>query len=215
MKKAPTERQLEILDFIRTFSAEKRMPPTLTEIAEHFNIRPSSAAYHLNALSKKGVLSRTNGSRSITFDDQSMPCRRKDCQRRVDLAFSSPSTGERHAGISPDQVKNSSFFLSDHLLEICPAEQFILFRQTDDSMFELGIRQDDLILAVPVRFKQPQPGDFVLAQLPDGSTVVRSYFYYSAKQFELVPANNDFPSVKRCFSSNIIQGVVVALQRTF
>lgn len=213
MKKAPTARQLEILDFIRTFSAEKRMPPTLTEIAENFNIRPSSAAYHLKALSRKGCLSRTNGSRSITFDDQTMPCRRKDCLRRVDLGFS--NTGEENAGYSPDMAANSSFFLSDHLLELCPAEQFLLFRQPDDSMFERGIHQNDLVLAVPLRFKQPQPGDLVLAQLPDGSTVVRSYFNYSAKQFELVPANNDFQSVKRCFSSNIIQGVVVALQRTF
>ena len=218
MKKEPTERQLAILDFIRSFSAEKRMPPTLTEIAEHFNIRCSSVSYHLDALSKKGFLSRTNGSRSISFEDRSLPCRRKDCQRRVDLAISRPGTlspGEAIAGDSPELTANSSFFLSDDLLELCPADQFILFRQPDDSMFEFGIRQNDLVLAVPVRFKKPQLGDFVLAQFPDGSTVVRSYFNYSAKKFELAPANDDFKSVTRCFSSNIIQGVVVALQRTF
>ena len=218
MKKVPTSRQQEILDFIRTFSAEKLMPPTLTEIAEHFNIRCSSVAYHLNALKQKGCLTRTNGSRSITFEDQGIPCRRKNCQRRIDISAHQPLNdppGEKSDSSAGEQLENNSFFLSDFLLEICPAEHFILIRQPDDSMFELGIHQNDLVLAVPVRFKKPQLGDFVLAQLPDGSLVVRSYFSYSKKQFELVPASSDFETQTHSFGSSVVQAVVVSIQRTF
>ena len=50
MKKVLTPRQQEILDVVRDFSAQNHKPPTLNEIAAHFNIRCSSAAYHLEAL---------------------------------------------------------------------------------------------------------------------------------------------------------------------
>ena len=212
-----TKRQQEILEFIRNFSAEKLMPPTLTEISEHFHIRCSSVAYHLNALKKKGRLTRTNESRSITLEGQVDSCRRKDCLRQVSLPPEKreyrPGPGETVEDLINEE--HNTIYISDQLLSICSAEHFIAFRQTDDSMFGLGIHNADIVLAVPVRFKKPLPGDIVLADTPDGRTILRSYFIYSKKQYELAPANSNFKSETYAFSSGVVTAVVVSLLRHF
>ena len=205
MKKVLTQRQQEILDFVREFSAQNQMPPTLNEIAAHFDIRCSSAAYHLEALRKKGWLERTPGARSIALKEKAAACSPDNCMRLIPVQQNSDTVypGSTHIGLSDEQ------------LSLCPREQFIAFRIEDDSMFELGIHNGDIVLAVPPEFISYRPGDLVLAELPDGTHIVRSFFNYSSRQFELVPANNDFESVTFPVASTVIKGVVVSLFRNF
>ena len=54
-----TDRQKEILVFIRQFLASHGFPPTIREIGTHFNIAPASALGHLHALETKGFIRRT------------------------------------------------------------------------------------------------------------------------------------------------------------
>ncbi|MBR1953370.1 MAG: hypothetical protein IKA32_12370 [Lentisphaeria bacterium] len=204
MKKTLTPRQQEILNFIKSFSAEKLMPPTLTEIAEHFHIRCSSAAYHLEALRRKGRLSRTNESRSIVLEDPTVSCARKNCLRRIDIA----PEGDY-------QENKISIFLADELIELCPPKEFTAYCIPDDSMFNIGIHMHDIVAVVPVKYKPPRPGDLVLAETPDGRSIVRSYFLHSIKQFKLEPANSDFQTELYPVSSNVVKGVVVSLYRKF
>ena len=205
MKKVLTQRQQEILDFVREFSNQNQMPPTLNEIAEHFNIRSSSAAYHLEALRKKGRLERTPGARSITLKEKAAPCAPDNCLRLIPVQQDSDTVypGSSHVGLVDEQ------------LSLCPRERFIAFRIEDDSMFELGIHNGDIVLTVPPEFISYRPGDLVLAELPDGTHIVRSFFNYSSRQFELVPANSDFESVTFPVSSTVIKGVVISLFRSF
>jgi repressor LexA len=205
MKKVLTQRQQEILDFVREFSNQNQMPPTLNEIAAHFNIRCSSAAYHLEALRKKGWLERTQGARSIALKEKAVSCAPDNCLRLVPVQQDSDTVypGSTHIGLSNEQ------------LALCPRERFIAFRIEDDSMFELGIHNGDIVLAVPPEFISCRPGDLVLAELPDGTRVVRSFFNHSSRQFELVPANSDFKSFTFPVSSTVIKGIVVSLSRNF
>jgi repressor LexA len=53
-----TSRQQEILHFIRVFSDEHGVPPTVREIGQHFRITPRAAFDHLRALERKGELQR-------------------------------------------------------------------------------------------------------------------------------------------------------------
>ena len=181
------------------------MPPTLTEIAEHFNIRCSSVAYHLETLRRKGRLSRTNDSRSIVLEDQTVSCARKSCLRRLDV------TPE----VDVDPENKSSIFLGDDLLAFCSAKNFMTYCLPDDSLFNLGIHKNDIVAVVPVEFKPPLPGDLVLAETPDGRTIVRSYFIHSIKKIKLEPANSEFQEELYPVSSNVIKGVVVSLYRKF
>ncbi len=60
-----TPRQREILGFIQNFAAEQGYPPTVREIAGHFQIDYRAAIDHLRALEKKGSLTRSSKSRGI------------------------------------------------------------------------------------------------------------------------------------------------------
>lgn len=209
MKKELTPRQQEILNFIRAFQAEKLMPPTLTEIALHFHIRCSSVAYHLESLRRKGRLTRTSESRSIVLEDKTVACARKSCLRRIKAEMPNDTDTDL------DFEGENSIFLTDELLAICSAEHFIAYCIPDDSMFNIGIHQGDIVAVVPVEFKPPLPGDLVLAETPDGRTIVRSYFIHSIKQFQLAPANSEFKAELYPVSSGVIKGVVVSLYRKF
>jgi repressor LexA len=67
-----TDRQQEVLDFIRDFVDVKGYPPTLREIGQHFGIQsPNGVAYHLVALEKKGYIERgVSSARTIRLLDK-------------------------------------------------------------------------------------------------------------------------------------------------
>jgi len=58
MATALTERQNQILLYIVAFTRNHGFPPTLREMAQHFEIAPSSVLGHLWALQSKGYIRR-------------------------------------------------------------------------------------------------------------------------------------------------------------
>jgi repressor LexA len=68
-----TERQRDVLNFIRAFTARHGMPPTVREIGDKFRVTPRAAFDHLKALERKGMLQRraTAGrtARALTLTD--------------------------------------------------------------------------------------------------------------------------------------------------
>ena len=56
--KEMTQRQREVLGFMRGFSEKHGAPPTVREIAERFRFTPRAAFDHLRALERKGMLLR-------------------------------------------------------------------------------------------------------------------------------------------------------------
>ena len=53
-----TDKQREVLGFIRAFTARHTVPPTVREIGERFRVTPRAAFDHLRALERKGALQR-------------------------------------------------------------------------------------------------------------------------------------------------------------
>ena len=68
-----TERQREVLAFIRTFTTRHGVPPTVREIGERFKVTPRAAFDHLRALERKGMLQRRHSagrtSRALTLTE--------------------------------------------------------------------------------------------------------------------------------------------------
>src|SRR3990172_11059351 len=70
MKAELTKRQTEVLNFLARHISRAGYPPTLREIARHFGIKGFSAIKkHLDALEKKGYLTRGSGARAIEIAD--------------------------------------------------------------------------------------------------------------------------------------------------
>ena len=69
MKDKLTDRQEDILAFIKQFTLESGYPPTLREIGKHFQISSTfGVKRHLEALVKKGFINiESNASRGISL----------------------------------------------------------------------------------------------------------------------------------------------------
>ena len=70
--KSLTQKQRDILEFIRDFSEQNGMSPTIYEIADFFRIKTSTAFFHLIALQKKKYIFRSSKARSILLTKQSI-----------------------------------------------------------------------------------------------------------------------------------------------
>src|SRR5438445_1276607 len=70
-----TDKQREVLGFIRSFTARHAVPPTVREIGERFRVTPRAAFDHLRALERKGALQRRASarrtSRALTLTEPS------------------------------------------------------------------------------------------------------------------------------------------------
>ena len=91
-----TQRQREVLGFMRGFAEKHGAPPTVREIAERFQFTPRAAFDHLRALERKGMLQRRvtdkRASRTLTLTDRGSerPRRDKDIPILGKIAAGSP-----------------------------------------------------------------------------------------------------------------------------
>lgn len=72
-----TDRQREVLGFVRAHVAEHNYPPTTRELCAHFGFASTNAASdHLRALERKGYLYRVPGEpRALRLlDPDALPC---------------------------------------------------------------------------------------------------------------------------------------------
>jgi repressor LexA len=67
----PTERQMDVLDMIRTFRRDNGYPPTRSEIAQALGFKsPNAAEEHIKALVRKGAIRTVRGvARGIVLVD--------------------------------------------------------------------------------------------------------------------------------------------------
>lgn len=116
MKKI-TRRQFEIVGFIRDFIGKNGISPTLYDIAEHFAIKPSTAASHISALERKHVIERQKGRRrSIRFAGMGvgLPCKLPVCipffPKNASLSGAPASYYHVDSGLLPDNVSPKELF---------------------------------------------------------------------------------------------------------
>jgi repressor LexA len=158
-----TERQKEVLAFIKDFIAEAGYPPSFREICARFGIKsPKNAGKHLKALERKGFIRRASGaSRAMEVVD-----------RPFRDAVSLPIAGRIRAGrpeiaiedIAGRVVLDGAFF---------KCRDAFLLRVDGDSMKGAGIEDGDYLIVRPL--KDAANGDIVVALLAGEATVKRFF----------------------------------------
>lgn len=155
-----TERQRDILEFIKSFSGKHGVPPTVREIGDQFKVTPRAAFDHLKALERKGELQRRvsagRTSRSLTVAGS-----------RAGQPYRLPILGRIAAGQPLLAVENR-----EGDLEIAPAslpgrgEDLFALRVRGDSMINAHICEGDLVLVR--RQEGAQVNDIVVAMVGSG-----------------------------------------------
>ncbi len=176
-----TQRQSEVLGFIKNHIDETGYPPTRADIAKELGFKSANASEeHLKALAKKGAIEMIPGtSRGIKLPDN-----KSDGIPIVGrVAAGNPILAEEH--IDDYCELPASFFkpAADYLLEV-----------RGDSMIEVGILDGDL-LAVH-RTTNVQNGDIVVARIEDEVTVKRYRKGRSKHQVTLEPENKDYSVIE-------------------
>lgn len=175
MKSSLTERQRNILQFLKRYVSRRGYPPTLREIAQNFRIKwTQGIEKHLRALQKKGYIKRSSGARSIEIMGFSQ-------------GRSIPVVGTIAGGkpILAEENIEKTFALSKDLLS---GKDNYFLKVQGDSMSKAGILDGDYVLVRPQ--SMAEKGEIVAASIGDEATV--KYFFPEENRVVLKPANSDF-----------------------
>ena len=190
MKDKLTDRQEEILTFIKQFTLDSGYPPTLREIGKHFQISSTfGVKRHLEALVKKGFINiESNASRGISMI-------RRNSDDLIDATFRDdnvfvkiPVIGRVAAGIPINAVENLEGSLVVDPSFLKKAEDAFALRVKGDSMINAGINDKDLVIVSPK--EQAKNGDIVVAMLNDEATVKK--FEFINNKIRLIAENNAY-----------------------
>ncbi len=198
-----TDRQREILDFIRAEIHRRGFPPSVREIGEAVGLSSSSTVHaHLAALEEKGFIRRDPSKpRALEVLDF------RDNDLAVDYGQVSavPLVGQVAAGqpiLAAENIEGTMALPT----EMAGESTFIL-RVRGDSMIEAGILDGDYVV---VRQQNTATnGDIVVALLDDEATVKR--FFKESDHVRLQPENSAMEPIRT--RDVRILGKVVALFR--
>lgn len=181
MPEALTERQRQILQFIKDEIRTKGYPPSVREIGEAIGLSSSSTVHgHMAKLEEKGYIRRDpTKPRAIEVLDGSGP---SAMQRTVSV----PIVGRVTAGqpIFAEQSIEDHFPLPVGFVRADESDLFFLTVQ-GDSMIEAGILDGDYVLVH--RQQSANNGDIVVALIEDEATVKR--FFKEQGHIRLQPEN--------------------------
>jgi repressor LexA len=207
-----TERQRDILNFIRDFQKERGIAPTHREICDHFGFSSYGTVYkHLSLLEKKGLIRRDwNQKRGVEVVDEGERTE-KETTRRDDrpAARELPLFGYIAAGRPLDvDVSSETIAVPEHLTS--RGENYVL-KVRGDSMVDDGILDGDLVIIS--RREQATNGEMVVANVNGEVTLKR--LYREGERVRLQPANSMMTAIYAAARDVAVQGVVVGLMRRF
>ena len=184
-----TDRQREVLGFIRTFTTRHGVPPTVREIGARFHVTPRAAFDHLRALERKGALKRRASagrtSRALTLAGGAPTNYR-----------SVPILGRIAAGLPllAEENREGELPVAASALPGGGEDVFAL-RVRGESMIDAHICDGDLVLVR--RQDSAQPADIVVALIGDGgeeeATVKR--FFRDGPRVVLKPEHPTMPPI--------------------
>ncbi len=206
-----SERQRQILQFIREFVKEHSYPPTVRDIQKGCNISSTSVVdYHMNILEREGYLRRDpEVSRGIEMLGSA---------RRTEETVSIPLVGVIAAG-EPIPVPSADTWRGIESIETLEVPQALVGRNPDiyalrvkgQSMIDALIDDGDIVLMQPVR--ATRNGEMVAIWLKREKEVTLKRFYQEGRRVRLQPANSQMAPIVTQASNVEIQGKVIGVIR--
>jgi len=194
MHEALTDRQGEILAFIRASQIEAHVPPSFAEIAQAFGFKSLNAVTaHLKALERKGHIRL-----------------RKGRARNIELVqgLGLPVIGRVAAGSPVEAIENT-----EEVIEVPQAlfrlKPDYLLRVRGDSMIDKGILDNDLIAVKKQSIADA--GEIVVARYDNEVTVKE--LQIDNGDVVLMPANETYEPIRIPADDVYIEGVYAGLVR--
>lgn len=202
-----SQKQLQILEYMKKEVKEKGYPPSVREICDAVGLKSTSTVHgHLERLERKGYIRRDPAKpRAIEiFTCESAADEPNNAKELINV----PIVGTVTAGTPILAVENieDTFPIP---IDYAPNGEIFMLRVKGDSMINAGIFNKDLILVK--QQNTAENGDIVVALIEDFATV--KTFYRENGYIRLQPEN---PSMSPIIVRDVsILGKVVGLYRKY
>ena len=201
-----TDKQQQILDYIKQEILNKGYPPTVRDICEAVRLKSTSSVHsHLESLEKNGYIRRDpTKPRAIEIIDDNFNLTRRE-------VVNVPMVGRVAAGEPILAVENiDSYFPIP--AEFMPNAESFMLKVKGESMINAGIFDGDFILVEETPIASDN--DIIVALLEDSVTVKR--FFREEDHIRLQPENDTMEPiiVPKDIPFSIV-GKVIGLYRVF
>lgn len=198
-----SNKQREILEFIKSKIINKGYPPSVREICEAVKLKSTSSVHsHLETLEKNGYIRRDPSKpRAIEIIDDEFNLSRREL-------VNVPIVGTITAGQPILAVENIDTYFPIPS-EFMPNTETFMLRVKGDSMINAGIFDQDKILIQ--KQSHAKNGDYVVALIDDEVTV--KTFYKENGYIRLQPENDALEPI--IVQDLQILGIVIGLFRIF
>ena len=200
-----TEKQKEILEYIKSEILKRGFPPVVREICEAVHLKSTSSVHsHLETLERKGYIRRDpTKPRAIEILDDSFQLLRRE-------VVNVPIVGKIAAGSPILAVENiDSYFPIP--CEYLPNAQTFLLEVQGESMINAGVLPGDHILVK--QQETAENGEMVAALIDDSATV--KTFYREDGHIRLQPENDTMDPILVQENQLHILGKVIGVFRFF
>ena len=198
-----SDKQREILEYIKAEILNKGYPPAVREICEAVKLKSTSSVHaHLETLEKNGYIRRDpTKPRAIEIVDENFNLTRREM-------VNVPIIGRVAAGEPILAVENIENYFPIPA-EFLPNEQTFILQVQGESMVNAGILDGDYILVE--QQTTANDGDMVVALVDDSATV--KTFYKENGYYRLQPENDFMEPI--IVSDVMIMGKVIGTVRFF
>lgn len=184
-KREISDKQRQILEYIKTEILEKGYPPAVRDICQAVNLKSTSSVHaHLETLEKNGYIRRDQTKpRAIEILDEDFNLNRRE-------VTNIPLIGTVSAGqpiLAQQNIEN--YFPMP--VEMAPNSQCFALRVQGDSMINIGINDGDYVFVKETN--SANNGDLVVALVDDSATVKN--FYKENGHIRLQPQNDDMEPI--------------------
>lgn len=196
-----TQKQSEILEYIKSQILNKGYPPSVRDICSAVNLKSTSSVHaHLESLEKNGYIRRDpTKPRTIEIIDDNFNLTRREM-------VNVPVLGQVAAGEPILAVDNITGYFPIPS-EFMPNEETFILTVKGDSMINIGIYNGDQI--VVEKCNTAENGEIIVALIDDSATVKR--FYKENGHIRLQPENDFMDPI--IVDDCMILGKVMGLMR--
>ena len=199
-----TEKQRDVLEYIRSAVAARGVAPTLQEIADRFGFRSTASAQkHVGLLEKKGFLTREKHQKRGLVLTAATPM-------ATTSAFELPLYGVVAAGSPIESIPGDETISVP--TDLAGSDTDYVLRVRGESMVDEGIHDGDLVVVHPT--PRASDGDMVVALVGDEVTLKRIYRERGAR-VRLQPSNAELPPLIVRAQDVTVQGTVIGLLRRY
>ncbi len=199
-----TNRQKDVLDFIKSYIAKHGYPPAVREIGSALGLNsPATIQSHINSLESKGYIKKTNSKyRSLEIIGIN--------EYINDDITQVPLLGKITAGspIEAIEIPNEFFSLPSYLIP--NNEEVFTLKVSGESMINAGIFDGDIVIVQ--RQNVAKNGDIVVAMTMENEVTLKT-FYKEIDHIRLQPENDTMKPI--ILPNCTILGKAIGLYRKF